>query len=175
MGFLNKAVSLKVVFFLLLLVAIVPILSRRLWIDTRVPSAQNGLEISELIRRVKKGLEAANAEANAKQEAALFKAKTFDLEVTFVVEASTSSEGKTEYHLVTVDNTLEAKSERTQKITIHMDVVQPERIVKPAATDQPDKELRGVKVVGTKPSKKKEGIPPKKKEEKCQCEHTDHQ
>jgi hypothetical protein len=163
--FFNKAVSVKVFIPLLLLLGIVlPIVTHKFWVNNIIPPAENGLEISQLIRRVKTELEAANTAANQNHEAALFQAKTFDLELTFVVEASTSTEGKTDYRLVAVDNTLEAKSERTQKITIHMDVVQPERVVKPVGVSAPNRD-GGVKVVGI--------VPPKKREDKCLCEDTD--
>lgn len=166
-SFFNKAMPYKYVLGLIFLVALVPVLSRRLWIDTRVPPARKGMEISELIRQVKAGLESANAEAQKNNEAALFQAKTFELELTFVVEASTSTEGKTDYHLVAVDNTLEAKSERTQKITIHMDVVQPERVDKPAVVGGGRNQGESVKVMGSAP-------PTQKKEDKCPCKQSNH-
>src|SRR5882724_10665115 len=128
--FLNRGVSLKILLLALLFLSLVPFLIQYFLRRAIVPPVQKGLEISNLIRQVKSELEIANDKMRQNNEAALFQVKSFDLEVTFVVQATTTSSGNTDFHFVTVDNRLETNSQRTQKMTLHMVVTPPEHVQK---------------------------------------------
>ena len=127
--FLDRAVLFRILL-ALILVTLVPFLIQHFWVRTVVPPVEKGLEISNLIRQVKSELEDANDKMRQNGEAALFQVNSFDLEVTFVVQATTSSSGNTDFHFVAVDNRLETNSQRTQKMTIHMVVTPPENVRK---------------------------------------------
>ena len=88
------------------------------------PSNDQG--VKKLIEEVKKELTEATDDMEKKHETALFRLKSFDLEVTFVAQTSTTNSAGATYELVTVNNQLASSSGRTQKLNLHMEVVPPE-------------------------------------------------
>ncbi|HQR35751.1 MAG TPA: hypothetical protein PLK30_23635 [Blastocatellia bacterium] len=65
-------------------------------------SANQELEISQLIQKVKQELEAADQQREADGKAALFRAETFQLEVNFVVKETDSAKASGNFEVVTV-------------------------------------------------------------------------
>ncbi len=153
--FLNRGVRLNILL-ALLFVGLVPFLIQYFLRPAIVPPVGKGLEISNLIRQVKSELEDANDKMRQNNEAALFQVQSFDLEVTFVVQATTTSSGNTDFHFVTVDNRLETNSQRTQKMTIHMVVTPPEHVQKNVNVSGSNVPPSDATVLGDIPPKKGE-------------------
>ena len=126
-GVLDKSVSYKLLIPLVLM-ASVAFIAPHFWPkgQPQLPPTQSDDQgIKKLIEEVKKELTEASDDMERNHETALFKLKSFDLEVTFVVQSNAMNSADAKYELVTVNNKLETSSGRTQKLTLHMDVVPP--------------------------------------------------
>jgi len=151
-GILETRISLKLVVavvLILLLPQIVPYIHSR-FAQAPPPQARppEGLGITDLIRKVKQELAAADEQARQNREAALFQMKDFDLELSFMVQARSVTHGKVNYELVAVDSETQTGSERVQKIRLHMTTVTPEHHVEAARAPSPDSRPR---VIGPVP------------------------
>ena len=126
-SFLNKSVPLKLLFAVVVMV-ILPFVAPHLWPKRQpeLPPPSNDQGVKKLIEEVKKELTEATDDMEKKHETALFRLKSFDLEVTFVAQTSTTNSAGATYELVTVNNQLASSSGRTQKLNLHMEVVPPE-------------------------------------------------
>jgi hypothetical protein len=87
---------------------------------------QSSLSIAELIRRVKLDLDSAEKIRINNGESPLFRLKSFDLELKFVVSQTQKGGGKFDYEVVTLEGEQENKSENVQTITLHMEALAPE-------------------------------------------------
>jgi len=81
------------------------------------------LKIYDLVRSVKGQLENLNDTMHAKNEAALFVVKSFDLELNFVVRRSIDKNLGFESQVLTLGQSNQASNEQVQKITLHMEVM----------------------------------------------------
>jgi hypothetical protein len=90
------------------------------------------LGITDLIRRVKADLGAAQADMERHHEMALFRLEDFDLEISFVVRAADGVHAKTGYELVAVEGDSRIESEKVQRLKLHMRVVDPTRVQQPS-------------------------------------------
>ena len=86
-----------------------------------------GLGLQELIQGVKQELQRADLNRAANDEAALFRLRSFDLEISFGVKAVDKSKGQLEYKVVTIGSEHEFSRETTQKVTIHLDAIGPQK------------------------------------------------
>jgi hypothetical protein len=87
------------------------------------PEGGNGLGIQELVRGVKEELSAADAERRQSGEAALFKVKDFDLEVSFFAHSDSKTRGGFQYHVLTLDREQHVSAERVQKLHLRFQAV----------------------------------------------------
>lgn len=86
------------------------------------PGPVKSIELTDLIRQVKRGLADAQAQADAAGELKLFRLKDFELEVNVVARG----EGKTSAKLWTVGSEVTSGSEKVQKIHLRW-IADPER------------------------------------------------
>jgi Trypsin-co-occurring domain 2 len=82
------------------------------------------LEITELIRDVKKQIVEASILAEDNKETPYFRLKDVDLEINYTVKNSGTSSGKTEFYVISADNSSQTDLEKAQKITLHLDAIQ---------------------------------------------------
>jgi len=118
----TRQISLKVVSVIAVLL-LLPYL--HWWYNSRAirlahTDLKNGLEIKDLIRQVKKELYETEVEMRQQREEAMFKVKTFDLELNFMVHANT----KTGAELKVVSGETDTSLEKTQKITLHFEAIE---------------------------------------------------
>lgn len=89
-----------------------------------------GIQLKELIRKVKADLTAADQEAAAKGELALFRLKDFELDINVVASGSAETKGQ----IMTVGSNVTVGSEKIQKIHLRW-VADPERkLITPVPT-----------------------------------------
>lgn len=94
-------------------------------VDTAGYTNSDKLEIQELITKVEHEL-AQTEEARIKRgDAPVFYLRDFDLEVSFVVRASSGQSGSARFEVLTVDNNIQTGLERVQKLTLHMTTTPP--------------------------------------------------
>jgi Trypsin-co-occurring domain 2 len=82
------------------------------------------LEITELIRDVKRQVVEASAQAEAQGETPFFKLKTVELEINYTVKVSGTSSGKAEFYVLTAENSSQTDLEKAQKIVLHLDAIE---------------------------------------------------
>jgi hypothetical protein len=137
----------------IVIVLLIMFLGYKHWIKEAGGSTKNeGLGIDDLLQGVKAELTKAERHRIEIGEAPLFEVKTFDLEVNFLVKATTKEKGEVEYSFVTVGAESEVSAERVQKITLHMAAVQEEKMrekAQPNVVVSPDAK---VKIHGEQPS-----------------------
>jgi hypothetical protein len=121
--FLTKGVPAYFLIALGIVVLMPYVLSRVTTLDS--PRRDEGLGIQELITGVKDELTKTEKARREKGEAPLFELQSFDLEISFVVRASTKQSGGANYQVLTVDSALETGSEKIQKLRLHMTAVEP--------------------------------------------------
>jgi hypothetical protein len=114
------------------------------WIGSAVSSrtaasvhsdVNGGIGIPQLVEQVRQELRQSDLQREKNHVPALFVAKSVDLEIAFVV--SRSDELSSRVTLKVLDDSLrhEIGSEQTQRMTLHLDVQQPEDITIPPASD----------------------------------------
>ena len=124
-------------------------------------SPDQGLGVTELIKRVRDELAASEKDIQTHNEAALFEVKRFDLEISFVVTASSTVQGGFDYKVVTADSHSDTGSQRVQKLTLHFDAIGSKPISKRATVGNAppgESDLIEIDAVPTKekkPSKEK--------------------
>jgi hypothetical protein len=89
---------------------------------TNVPSEDKneGLGVAELIKGVKADLMLTERDSSAR----MFKVKSFDLEINFVVKSRQKAQGGVDYKVVTAGGESELSNERVQKIILHMEALE---------------------------------------------------
>lgn len=100
-----------------------PFLSNWFYKQTVVDSEKK-LEITELIRDVKKQIVEASILAEGNKETPFFRLKDVELEINYTIKNSGTSGGKTEFYVISADNSSQTDLEKAQKITLHLDVIQ---------------------------------------------------
>jgi len=85
-----------------------------------MPTSSKPLGIKELISDLKSELGQLEDERNQKNEAAAFDIMSFDLEISFMVRASSEQKTGVEYQVVTADSEIQQGMEKIQKLTLHM-------------------------------------------------------
>jgi hypothetical protein len=88
----------------------------------------NGIGIPAFVQQVREELIASDIQRGRTNMPALFTAKSVDLEIAFVAKKSDSASGKLTLEVVDVDAKRELSSEKTQKMTLHLDIAQPEQL-----------------------------------------------
>ncbi len=105
------------------LMLLVPYLLKYLGRGTPVlesPAVSKALGVKEFIADLKSELSQLEEERNQKNEAAVFDIVTFDLEISFMVRASSQQKAGVEYQIVTADSEIQNGIEKIQKLTVHM-------------------------------------------------------
>ena len=87
------------------------------------------LEIKDLVQEVRAELAAVEKDMREKGEIALFELDKFELELNFVVRASTKDTVGAKTELVTAESEIEKGSEKVQKLTLHWNAAKPGRVV----------------------------------------------
>lgn len=83
----------------------------------------DGLEISNLIRKVKKELVKADTQRINNNEVALFALKDFRMEINFTVRSVNKAGAGVDYKFVTVEGGAETSNEKVQKLMLHWDAI----------------------------------------------------
>jgi hypothetical protein len=107
----------------LVLIVLIPYLLKYLGRGAPVlesPTASKALGVKEFIADLKSELSQLEEERNQKNEAAVFDIVTFDLEISFMVRASSQQKAGVEYQIVTADSEIQNGIEKIQKLTVHM-------------------------------------------------------
>jgi hypothetical protein len=120
------------------------------------PAADKSLGIKELVGDVKSELYQLEKDRVDKKEEALFEVTNFDLEISFIVRASSKQSGKVEYQVVTADTELQQGIEKIQKLTLHMKTVGEKRLPAEQTAFPSAKDLGDVQSVDQPPPKKGE-------------------
>ncbi len=118
---LRKKVSVLLAALVLLL--LIPYLLRYLHSQKpslEMPTSQKSLSINELISNLQTELGQREAQREQNNEEAPFEILSFDLEISFMVRASSEQETGVEYQVVTADSQIQQGMERIQKLTLHM-------------------------------------------------------
>ena len=82
------------------------------------------LELGALIDSVRNDLARADSARIAGKRESLFKVKTFDLEVNFVVSRQTSGTAGADFQVVTLEGAESYSDETIQKIVLHMEAIE---------------------------------------------------
>jgi hypothetical protein len=85
-----------------------------------MPSSQKPLSIKELIADLKTELGGLEKDREQNNESAAFDILGFDLEISFMVRASSGQKTGVEYQVVTADSEIQQGVEKIQKLTLHM-------------------------------------------------------
>lgn len=99
------------------------------WLSMRTVAesslAPHGIGIPEFVEEVRRELISSDMQRLANKEAALFEAKSVDLEISFVVKRTTDAGSKVTLEVVDLDAKSNLSAEKTQKMTLHLDIRQP--------------------------------------------------
>lgn len=87
-------------------------------------SDPDSLPLTDLIVGVKRQLRAADEQRLASGEEALFRIRSVDLEINYIIAKRSTLEGQAKFEVVAVNATDERSRERSQKITVHLDLLQ---------------------------------------------------
>ena len=114
-----------------------------------------GLGIKELVAGVKEELVKSEEERILRGEAPLFIVKDLDLEISFVIRASTKHSSGARFQVLVIDNELQTGAERIQKLTLHMTAVPPSAETQslPATTKPLSNGREGARVLTPVPPK----------------------
>jgi len=96
------------------------------------------LGIKTLAQQVRLELAAVEREMLEKDEKPLFDLKAFEMELNFIVKASTSESVGVKTELVTAESDIQTGSERVQKLILHWEASKPEVFTAGASTDVGD-------------------------------------
>lgn len=99
-----------------------------------VDSDSTGLEISDLVRKVKYELYQADSLRIANNEGALFNLKSFEMEISFTVRQVIKDGITANYKFVTVEGGSETGNEKVQKLILQWEAVKPEQFTVPVDT-----------------------------------------
>jgi len=119
--FLRKKVSVLLAGLVLLL--LIPYLLKYLNSQKpslELPTSQKALSINELISNLQTELGQREVEREKNNEEAAFEILSFDLEISFMVRASSEQKTGVEYQVVTADSQIQQGMEKIQKLTLHM-------------------------------------------------------
>jgi hypothetical protein len=89
----------------------------------------SSLGVKELVQEVRAELAAIERDMLAKNERALFRLETFEMELNFVVRAGASEKLGGHTELVTAESEIETGSEKVQKLVLHWKATEPEKMV----------------------------------------------
>ena len=123
---LKKRLPLTVVFVIVLLVLspyIVAYLNRRR-VELEIPATKRTLGIKELVGDVKSELSQLENERIQNNEKGLFEVTDFELEISFLAQASSRQNGKIEYSVITADSDVQHAVEKIQKLTLHLKTIE---------------------------------------------------
>ncbi len=127
-GFLDRKISIKAIALpaIAFVAAIVPAPTVNRWrvgapLGGVSASGEQELQIEQVVREVKRQLEAAGKDRLVNNEATLFKLKDFEMEISFLVRHSERSGTEGKFEPIAVDNDLQLDSERTQRLKLHWD------------------------------------------------------
>jgi hypothetical protein len=84
-------------------------------------STDKGLNVANLIEKVRDELAESERRRRTENKASLFDVKTFDLELNFVVRENNTAKGGVDFEVVTIGGELQRSAEEIQKITLHME------------------------------------------------------
>jgi len=87
-----------------------------------------GIGIPTLVEQVRQELIASDIRRTQSNMPALFTAKNVDLEISFVVKKSDSVGSKLALRVIDVDAKRSISSEKAQKMTLHLEIQQPEEL-----------------------------------------------
>lgn len=87
-----------------------------------------GIGIPALVQQVREELIASDIQRTQANMPSLFTAKSVDLEISFVAKKSDTLGSKVTLQVVDVDAKRTISSEQAQKMTIHLDIQQPEEL-----------------------------------------------
>jgi hypothetical protein len=120
--FIKKRVSATfiVALVLILLILYFPKYLGRGAQNLETPAADKALGVKEFIANLKSELSQLEEERNQRKEAAVFEIMDFDLEISFMVRASSQQKAGVEYQIVTADSEIEHGIEKIQKLTVHL-------------------------------------------------------
>jgi hypothetical protein len=107
--------------------------------STTVLRENSGIGIPAFVEQVRKELIASDIQRMKANMPALFIAKSVDLEISFVAKKSDSAGAKLSLEVVDVDAKRDISSEKTQKMTLHLDIQQPEQLNIPPSQGRIDK------------------------------------
>ncbi len=96
--------------------------------STMSSTDDGGIGIPSLIEQVRQELIASDIQRTKANMPALFAAKSVDLEISFVAKKSDSVGSKLSLRAVDVDAKRSVSSEKAHKMTIHLDIQQPEEL-----------------------------------------------
>ena len=118
-----------------------------------MPAAENALSIKELIADLKNELGQLEDEREQRNEAAAFDILSFDLEISFMVRASSEQKSGVQYQVVTADTQIQQGIEKVQRLTLHMKPRGEEQLPTKRIEFPSDAELESATIIGTPPPK----------------------
>jgi Trypsin-co-occurring domain 2 len=101
-------------------------------------SSESALGVETLVRQVQTEIAKSEENRKAKNIAAMFELKRFELEISFVARKTSSQSGNANFELVTVDNQLQVTAEQTHRLKLVMDVVAPEGTIEQSRSATPE-------------------------------------
>jgi hypothetical protein len=84
--------------------------------------------IPELVGEVRKELIQSDLQRTKDNTPALFVAKSVELEISFVVKKADSAGSKISLEVVNLEGKRQVSSEKTQKMTLHLDIQEPQEV-----------------------------------------------
>lgn len=88
-------------------------------------ASRSDIGVSDLIQKLRSDLEKLETERASQGTAAIVRIKNIDLELNFVVKADQTNKGEIQFEAVTVGRENSASLERSDKITLHLEVEPP--------------------------------------------------
>lgn len=148
-AFVQRTVRLDQALVILLVILMVGFLlsSRGLFRSAKTAVSSSDIGLSKLVTELRSELENMEQERASKQQSALFRIKNVDLELNFVVKVDQTNKNELKFEAVTVGLDQSASLERSDKITLHLEIDSPEWMdVVPAhlSVDDTAKELTAV-------------------------------
>jgi len=97
----------------------------RIFREADADVSRPGIGVSDLVQKLRSDLEKLETERASQDQAAIIRVKDIDLEVNFVVRAGQTDKSEIHLEAVTVGGENSASLERSDKITLHMEVEPP--------------------------------------------------
>ena len=116
--------------------------ARVLWlndVDSHHFTKKSGIGIPALVQQVREELIASDEQRTKANMPALFVAKSVDLEISFVVKQEADVGSKVSLEVIDVDSKHSISAEQAQKLTIHLDIQQPEHLTIPPTPSEEHK------------------------------------